>query len=71
MLGNGEGDGKKGKQKEQGERDKVKKREGKIATRKGGEEAKQIKERREGMTPGKEKDEREKKREDENRAMGR
>ena len=39
MLGNGEGDGKKGKQKEQGERDKVKKREGKIATRKGGEEA--------------------------------
>lgn len=39
MLGNGESDGRKGKQDEEGERDIVKKREGKIAKRKGGEEA--------------------------------
>lgn len=42
MLGNGEGDGRKGEEKK-GERDKVKRREGKIATRKRGEEYKKIK----------------------------
>lgn len=66
MLGNGEGDGRKGEE-EKGKRDKVKRREGKIATRKRGEEYKKIKKNERGnLKRGKEKDERGEKGEDEN-----